>query len=184
MEKRLISVKTLAAVVIGAVLMFVLNRFAAIPTGVPKTYLYPGVAILSLFAAIFGPLVGLLIGFIGHALVDLTRPDNVSWTWVIASTLYGLTTGLFWKIYRIEEGEFEVKQALVFNGVQIAANILAWVIVAPTLDILVGREHPDKVYLQGLVAASLNAAVVLILGTLLAFGYSKTRAKAASQKAE
>jgi len=177
MDKKRISVKTVAAIGIGSALMFVLNRFAAIPTGVTNTYLYPGMAVLSLFAAIFGPLAGLLIGFIGHALVDLTR-DDVSWVWVVAAALYGLVVGVFRKLYRIEEGEFEVKQALVFNGVQIAANIFAWVIIAPTLDILFNQESPDKVYLQGLVAAFLNAAVVMILGTLLAFWYSKTRTKA------
>jgi len=183
MGKKYISVKTVVAIGIGAALMFVLMRFVAIPSGVPNTNLNLGIAISSIFAAIFGPIAGLLIGFIGHTLTDLTW-GGVWWTWVIADALYGLAIGLFWKLYKIEEGEFGVKQAVVFNGVQIAANLIAWVVIAPTLDILIYQEPADKVYLQGLVAAGLNILVVLILGTLLAFGYTKTRTKAGSLKTE
>ena len=184
MDKKAISVKTVVAIGIGSALMFVLMRFVAVPSGVPNTNLNLGIAILSIFAAIFGPIAGLLIGFIGHTLVDLTWGWGVWWTWVIADALYGFAIGLFWKSYKIEEGEFGLKQCLIFNGVQIAANLLAWVAIAPTLDILIYQEPSDKVYLQGLVAGGLNIAVVLVLGSLLAFGYSKTRTKAGSLKAE
>jgi len=183
MNKKVVSVKTVVAIGIGAALMFVLMRFVAVPSGVPNTNLNLGIAILSIFAAIFGPVAGFLIGFIGHTLVDLTW-GGVWWTWVIADALYGLVVGLFWKFFRVEEGEFGVKQAVFFNCAQIVANVLAWVAIAPTLDILIYQEPSDKVYLQGLVAASLNAAVVLILGTLLLIGYSKTRTRAGSLKAE
>ena len=179
-----LSVKTVVAIGIGAALMFVLMRFVAVPSGVPNTTLNLGIAVLSIFAAIFGPIAGLLIGFIGHTLVDLTWGWGVWWTWVIADALYGLAIGFFWKLYRIEEGEFGIKQAVIFNIVQICANLIAWVAIAPTLDILIYQEPVDKVYLQGLVAGGLNIAVVLILGTLLAFAYSKTRTKAGSLKAE
>ena len=183
MQKKVISVKVVVAVGIGAALLFVLMRFVAIPSGVPNTNLNLGIAILSIFAAIFGPVAGFLIGFIGHTLVDLTW-GGVWWTWVIADALYGFMVGIFWKFYKIEEGEFGLKEAVVFNGVQIGANILAWVAIAPTLDILIYQEPSDKVYLQGLVAAALNIVVVLILGSLLAFGYSKKIAKTGSLKAE
>jgi energy-coupling factor transport system substrate-specific component len=40
------------------------------------------------------------------------------------------------------------------------------------------------VYLQGVSAAVVNSIVVLILGTILALGYSRTRTKAGSLKQE
>ncbi|MDR1949914.1 MAG: ECF-type riboflavin transporter substrate-binding protein [Spirochaetaceae bacterium] len=183
MGKRLISVRTVVAIGIGAALVFVLMRFLAIPSGVPNTNLNLAAAILTVFAALFGPVAGFLIGFIGHTLTDLTW-GGVWWSWVIADALYGLLIGLFWKLYKIEEGEFTIKNCLIFNLIQIAANVIAWIGVAPTLDILIYQEPADKVYLQGLVAGGLNAAVVLILGSILAFGYAKTRVKAGSLKAE
>jgi energy-coupling factor transport system substrate-specific component len=184
MGEKLVSVKTVVAIGIGSALMFVLMRFVAVPSGIPNTNLNLGIAVLSLFAAIFGPIAGFLVGFIGHFLTDLTFGWGVWWTWVIADALYGLAVGFFWKLYKIEEGEFDIMQVLIFNGVQIVANLLAWVAIAPTLDIIIYQEPSDKVYLQGLIAGALNIGVVLILGTILAFGYSRTRTKADSLKAE
>jgi len=183
MGKKLISVKTVVAIGIGAALVFVLMRFATVPSGVPNTDLRLGYGILALFAAIFGPIAGLLIGFIGHTLTDLTF-GGIWWSWVICSALLGCTIGVFWKLYKIEEGGFGIKQCLIFNGVQIGANLVMWAVLAPTLDILIYQEPADKVYLQGLVAGVANSAVVLVLGSVLAYSYSKTRTKADSLKAE
>lgn len=63
-------------------------------------------------------------------------------------------------------------------------NLVVWAGVAPVLDILMFKEPANKVFVQGLTAAGLNAAVVLVLGTILAIGYSKTRTKAGSLSAE
>ncbi|MDR2181597.1 MAG: ECF-type riboflavin transporter substrate-binding protein [Treponema sp.] len=179
-----LSVRTVVAIGIGAALMFVLMRFVAIPSGVPNTNLNLGIAVLTIFAAIFGPVAGLLIGFIGHTLTDLTFGFGIWWSWVIADAVYGMLIGLFSRFYKIDEGGFSVKNAIVFHVVQIAANFLVWAALAPTLDIVIYQEPADKVYLQGLVAASLNAAVVLILGTILVFAYSRTRASSGSLKKE
>lgn len=181
---KVISIKTVVAIGIGSALMFVLMRFVAVPSMVvPNTNLNLGIVILSVFGAIFGPVAGLLIGFIGHTLTDLTW-GGVWWSWVIADALFGLMIGFFWRFFRIEDGKFDVKQALLFNGIQIGANLIAWVLIAPSLDILIYQEPADKVYLQGLVAGMLNFVVVMILGTLLAVGYSKTRTKAGSLRVE
>jgi energy-coupling factor transport system substrate-specific component len=184
MASKVISVKTVAAIGIGAAVMFVLMRFVAIPSGIPNTNLNLGVMILAVFASIFGPVAGLLIGFIGHTLTDLTFGFGVWWSWVIADAALGLLMGLFWKLFKIEEGDFDVKKGVIFNVAQIAANLVVWVGIAPTLDILIYQEPADKVFLQGFVAAGLNAAVTLVLGTLLLVGYTKTRAKAGSLKTE
>jgi energy-coupling factor transport system substrate-specific component len=183
MANRIISVRTVVAIGIGAALLFVLMRFVTIPSGVPNTNLNLGIAVLTVFGAIFGPIAGVLIGFIGHTLTDLSW-GGVWWSWVIADAVYGLLIGLFIKFYRIEEGQFGIKQGIIFNGIQILSNAVAWVLIAPGLDILIYKEPADKVFLQGLVAGGLNSAAVLVLGTLLALGYSRTKIKAGSLKAE
>jgi energy-coupling factor transport system substrate-specific component len=184
MAKKLLSVRTVVAIGIGAALLFVLMRFVAVPSGVPNTNLNLGIVILTIFAAIFGPIAGLLIGFIGHTLVDLTWGFGIWWSWVIADAIYGLLIGLFWKTYKIEEGSFDVKSAVIFNVIQLLTNAIAWIGIAPALDILIHKEPADKVFLQGLVAGGLNFVVVLILGTLLAAGYSRTRTRAGSLREE
>jgi energy-coupling factor transport system substrate-specific component len=183
MSKKIISVRTVVAIGIGAALVFVLMRFVAVPSGVPNTNLNLAAAVTALFAALFGPLAGFFIAFIGHAITDLTW-GGVWWSWVIADGIFGFLVGLCWKLYGIEEGNFNVRNCVIFNAAQIAANAIAWVGIAPALDILIYQEPTDKVFLQGLVAAGLNGAVILILGSILALGYSKTRTKAGSLNAE
>jgi energy-coupling factor transport system substrate-specific component len=158
--------------------MFVLMRFAAIPSGVPDTNINLGIAILAAFSAAFGPIAGFLIGFIGHALTDLSLGGwgGIWWSWVISSAVFGCVIGFFWKSFKIEEGGFGLKECLTFNGVQIVTNIVVWVFVARTLDMIIYNESFDKVSLQSFTAAGFNSAVVLVLGSLLAFGYSRFRA--------
>jgi energy-coupling factor transport system substrate-specific component len=181
---KLISVKTVVAIGIGAALMFVLMRFVSIPSPVPNTTINLGVVVLAFFAAIFGPIAGLLIGFIGHFLTDLTFGWGVWWSWVICSALFGLVVGSFWKLYKIEEDGFGVKECITFNIIQIVANAVVWIGIAPTLDILIYQEPADKVYRQGLTAGGVNAVGILVLASVMLFSYSKTRPKSSSLKAE
>jgi energy-coupling factor transport system substrate-specific component len=178
MEYKLVSLKTVIGIVIGAALMFVLMRFAAIPTGVPNTDIMPCFAILAVFAAIFGPIAGFLIGFIGHALTDFSWGGwgGIWWSWVISSAVFGCVVGWFWKSYKIDEGGFGIKECLTFNAVQIVTNVLVWVFLATTLDMMIYNEAFDKVSLQSFAAAGFNSATVLVLGSLLAFAYSKFKA--------
>ena len=184
MDKKIISVRTVVAIGIGAALFFVLFRFVAIPSGIPNVNINIGIAVLTVFAAIFGPIAGFLIGFIGHFLADLTWGWGVWWSWVICSGLYGCGIGFLARFYKIEAGGFGIKEAVVFNITQIITNAVVWGAIAPILDILIYAEPADKVFLQGIVAGTANAAAVLILGTLLIFAYSKTIAKSGSLKAE
>jgi len=176
-------VKFVVAIVIGAGLMFVLNRYLALPTGVPDTSLQLGIPILAVFAAVLGPIAGFLIGFIGHTLVDLSW-GGVWWSWVISSAFFGLFIGSFRKFYKIEAGGFGVKQALLFNGIQAIANVAAYVFIARILDLFMYHEPFGKLTLQGFVAAGINIVAVLVMGTILAIGYSKTLTKTGRQKSE
>ena len=176
MDNKLISIKTLIAIAIGAALMFALNRFASIEIGDTNTYIMPGIGVLAAFAAAFGPVAGFLIGLIGHFLVDLSW-GGVWWSWVISSAIFGLAVGYFWKNFRVQKGGFGIMQAVIFNGVQIAANVVVWVFIARTLDMIIYNEAFGKVSIQGFTAAGVNCAVVLVLGTVSLFVYSKTNKK-------
>ncbi|GMO12806.1 MAG: ECF-type riboflavin transporter substrate-binding protein [Treponemataceae bacterium] len=179
MKSNVFSIRQMVAVGIGAALVFVFMRFVVIPSGIPNTNINIAAAVLAVFAAIFGPVTGFLIGFIAHSLTDLTW-GGVWWSWVIADAIFGLLVGLFFWSFKIEQGGFTAKKCIIFNLVQIAANAIAWIGVAPSLDILIYKEPANKVYLQGVTAAAINAAAVLVIASLVAFTYSKTRVKAGS----
>ncbi len=177
-------IRQVVAIGIGAAI-FVALTTVQIPVGfVPNTALQVRAAVLAFFAAVFGPVAGFAIGLIGHALGDALFYGSVWWSWVFPDAVFGLLVGLFAKKYAIENGGFGGKQIALFNVVQVIGNALAWIACAPVLDILIYKEPANKVFAQGVVAAVTNLIIVAILGTLLAFGYSKVKTKSGSLKEE
>ena len=69
---------------------------------------------------------------------------------------------------------------IFFNVVQVIANAIAWIGLAPVLDILIYAEPANKVFVQGAWAFVGNIIIIGILGTLLCVGYSAIGAKSSS----
>jgi energy-coupling factor transport system substrate-specific component len=132
---------------------------------------------------IYGPVVGILAGLIGHTLIDLSW-GSPWWSWIIASAIFGLIVGFASKKLDVDRGTFGTKEILTFNCFQIVGHLIAWVVVAPVLDILIYNEAANKVFAQGIFAAVSNAVTTAIIGTLLLIAYAKTRTKEGSLNKE
>lgn len=64
------GIKDVVAIGIGTALFIVLTN-VQVPLGfIPNTSLQSRVAVLTFFSAVFGPIVGGVIGLVGHALGD------------------------------------------------------------------------------------------------------------------
>lgn len=96
----------------------------------------------------------------------------------------GAAIGIFAKKFAIKEGGFGAKEIVLFNIVQIIANAVAWIAVAPILDIVIYAEPAGKVFAQGAWAFLGNIIIIGILGTLIAVGYSKIGGKSSSLSKE
>lgn len=186
MEKKMFEfkTKTIVATGLGAALFTLLFMYVKVPTGIPETDIQTAYGIGAFFAALFGPIAGGLIAFIGHALSDSIQYGSAWWSWVIASGVSCFLIGLVYPKMRVEEGEFEVKDGIRFNIYQLVANVIAWVVVAPVLDIVIYAEPVSLVFTQGIVAAITNTASAGIIGTILLVLYSKTRSKKGSLSKE
>ncbi len=179
-----LSVKTIVAIGIGAALFFVVGRFVAIPSPVPNTNISIQYGILAFIAAVFGPIAGAVAGLIGHFFIDFSYGWGVWWSWVIASAVFGCLVGIVSIKLKIEEGEFRGRDILFFNIGQIIAHVIAWVGVAPVLDILMYSEPANKVFVQGITSAIVNSITTAVVGTLLCLAYSKAIPKKGSLKEE
>ena len=179
-----VSTKTIVATGLGAALFAVLFMYVKVPTGIPETDIQTAYGLGSFFAVLFGPIAGGLIAFIGHALSDALQYGSVWWSWVIASGISMFLVGLSYIKIRADEGEFGWKDVLRFNIYQILANVIAWIIVAPVLDIVIYAEPANLVFTQGAVACLWNAVSCGVIGTLLLFAYAKIRPKKGSLSKE
>lgn len=182
--KTKFGIKEVVATGIGVALFVVLTEIQIPLVIVPNTALQPRMAVLAFLSAVFGPVVGAIVGFLGHALGDALFYGSVWWSWVVPEAVVGAVIGLFVKKYAIQEGGFGGKNIATFNIMQVVANAVAWIVVAPVLDIIIYAEPANKVFAQGALAFVGNILVIGILGTLLCIGYSKIFAKSGSLEKE
>ena len=95
--KSKFGIKEVVATGIGTALFVVLTT-VQIPLGfIPNTALQPRAALLAFFAAVFGPVVGGIMGLLGHALGDALFYGSVWWSWVFPDALFGIIVGLLSK---------------------------------------------------------------------------------------
>lgn len=174
------SVKTIVAIGIGAALFFVCGRFISIPSPVPNTSITIQYGVLAFLAAVFGPIAGVLIGLIGHALIDFSAGWGIWWSWVIASAVFGLLMGLAAKVFKMDEADMGKKGLIKFNIAQVVCHLICWFAVAPVLDVYMMGEPWDKLLAQGLMAGVANAVTTAIVGSLLCVAYAATKTKAGS----
>ncbi len=179
-----IGIKEVVAIGIGTALFVVLTEVQIPVFFVPNTSLQPRMAVLAFISAVFGPLVGALVGFIGHALGDAIFYGSVWWSWVFPEAAVGAGIGIFASKYAVKDGGFNTKKIIMFNFVQVVANAIAWIVVAPLLDILIYAEPANKVFAQGAIAFVLNIVIIGILGSILLAIYSKVMGKSSSLKKE
>jgi len=175
-----VTTRTIVATGIGAAIFTLLFMYVKVPSPIPETSFQTAYGLGSFFAALFGPVAGALIQFIGHALSDAVQYGSPWWSWVIASGVAGLIFGFSFKRTKVEEGEFKGKDIVTFNVIQIIGNIIAWVVVAPVLDILIYAEPVNLVFTQGITAAIMNSISAGVFGTLLLIAYAATRTKKGS----
>lgn len=183
MDKKF-GVKQVVAIGIGTALFIVLTN-VQIPVGfIPNTALQTRAAVLAFFSAVYGPVVGGIIGLLGHALGDALFYGSIWWSWVFPEAVFGIIVGLFAAKYKVKEGGFGGKEIAMFNIMQVIGNAVAWIVVAPVLDIVIYAEPANKVFAQGATACVLNIVIIGILGTLLLVAYSKVGAKSGSLSKE
>lgn len=179
MERHLLDFngKTIAAIIIGTILFIPLFTYVKIPSGIPETDIQTACGLGAFFGAIFGPIAGGVIAFVGHTVSDLIRGNSPWWSWIIASGASGFLSGMVYPKLKLEVKEFEKHDLVKFNLFQIVGNAFAWLIVAPVLDILIYAEPVKLVFIQGLVAGISNIFSTGVIGAVLLVIYVEIKSR-------
>ena len=171
------STRTIVATGLGAAVFLVLFMYVKVPSPVPETNLQIAYGISSFFAAVFGPLAGFLVAFVGHALSDFISYGSPWWSWVVASGISALITGFCSKKVApaVEEGVFGKSELISFILWVVIGNAAAWIVAAPVLDIVMYKEPVQLVFAQGGVAFVLDAIVSCVIGGILLKAYASNK---------
>jgi energy-coupling factor transport system substrate-specific component len=175
-----VTTRTIVATGLGAAIFALLFMYVKVPSPVPETSFQTAYGVAAFFATLFGPIAGMLIAFIGHAISDFVQYGSPWWSWVIASGVAGFIFGFAYKRTKVEEGEFKGRDIATFNVIQVIGNAIAWILVAPILDIVIYAEPVNLVFTQGITAFIMNSVSVAVIGTLLLVAYAATRPKKGS----
>lgn len=179
-KKSLFSTKTIVATGLGAALFFVLFAFVKVPSPIPETNLQLAYGVSAFFGCLFGPVASGLIAFIGHTLNDFIMYGSVWWSWVIASGVCGLISGLTFFKTDIQNGVFDKKTVITIVIGNLIACAVAFLLIAPGLDILIYAEPASKVFLQGAMSFVADAISSIVVCLILGATYAKTRTKTGS----
>ena len=123
MDKKF-GIKQVVAIGIGTALFTVLTT-VQIPLGLPNTYMQVRMAVLAFLSAVYGPLVGGVVGLLGHALGDAIFYGGVWWSWVFPDAVVGIGIGLMAAKYQVKEGGFDGKAIALFNSKWVNSPSLA-----------------------------------------------------------
>ncbi|MFA0546030.1 ECF-type riboflavin transporter substrate-binding protein [Vibrio splendidus] len=162
------SAKTVVVIAIGAALYGI----GGLPMfGVPvfaNTTLKPAMAVLALFSVLFGPIVGFLVGFIGHWVTDLFAGWGVWLTWVLGSGIVSMVIGLFPMMTknRLQRGELPMKDFVLFVILALAGNVVGYGCSA-FLDTILYAEPFTKVFTQLSIIAAGNTVLIAVVGFLI-----------------
>lgn len=180
MRKSLFSTKMIVATGIGAALFLTLFYFVKIPSWAPETNIQIAYGVSAFLGALFGPICGALVAFIGHALNDTLAYGSQWWSWIIASGVTGFIGGLAYYRMDIESGRVSNNDLILFNIIQIIAILIGFGLVAPVLDIVIYAEPVNKVFVQGFSAGFINIIAACVVGTTLVKVYASTRTQKGS----
>ena len=172
-----IGLKEVVAIGIGTALFVALTEIQ-IPLGVVDDIAFhPRMAVLAFFSAVFGPITGAVIGFLGHALGDALFYNSIKWCWVFPEIIVGAGIGFFADRFAVEKGGFDKKNLALFNVAQIVSNAAAWLICAPVLNIVFKKESSGLVFSQGAFAFIVDIIVIGVLGSIFLMVYSNINGK-------
>lgn len=161
------STKTIVATGLGTALFTVLFLYVKVPSPIPNTNLQFAYGVSGFFAALFGPVCGFLIAFIGHALTDFISYGSPWWSWVLASGVSAFITGFAAKHVVFENGTVAKNSWIRFIVLSVIAHAIAWLLIAPGLDVLIYAEPANKVFAQGIFAVIADSIIQIGFGGLL-----------------
>ena len=155
---------TIVGIAIGAALFAVLMNFGGIRI-FTNTSLTTAMIVDVIVGALFGPVPAALTAFFGNVLADLIGGWGFWFDWSIGNAVLGFFVGLI-PVYakKFDEGEFGVKESIIYIITVLVGNALAFAVVTPILTYLFYSQELTITWGQATAAFIGNASVQIIIG--------------------
>ncbi len=173
------SGRDIVVIAIGIVLFFILGRFSAIGIAGSNETVNLNIGILAMISAFFGPVAGVIAGFLGQTAVEMSwfgfAVGRFAWDNIIAMAGFGFLMGFFAKGLYLHIKRKGGKKILLFQIMQVITNFAVWVIIAPVCNTLFFRQGMKKELATGLVAWLANVIIVAVISGIWLWLYFKPK---------
>lgn len=171
-----LNTKTIVTISIGAALYGIVGLIG-VPVG-PNTQIRPSIIVLTIFSVYFGPIVGLLSGFLGNMLTDMLAGWGIWWNWELASGIFGLFCG-FTYLFKGFDIRFGVcsRFHIIFMCILGILGFLVGYSFAGITDIILMGEPPKKIFFQVIVIFTTNTIVFICLAIPIILSFIHTNRK-------
>jgi energy-coupling factor transport system substrate-specific component len=155
---------TIVGIAIGAALFAVLMNFGGIRI-FTNTSLTTAMIVDVIVGALFGPVPAAITAFLGNFLADLIGGWGFWFDWSIGNGVLGFFVGLL-PVYakKFDEGEFGIKEIIIYVVTVLLGNLVAFGAVTPVLTYLFYSEELTITWGQALAALIGNASVQIVIG--------------------
>ncbi|MGQ4833742.1 MAG: ECF transporter S component [Candidatus Asgardarchaeia archaeon] len=156
--KLTISTKDIVLMGIGAA-MYAIFGSATFFIPVGGVSLRPAIAIVPFFGAMYGPIVGFVVGALGNLLLDFTW-GSFWWNWDVGVGIIGLLPGIWWYL---RNGEISTPKDLAMVVILGIIGCFVGLFFAGLIDIAMGTPFEVVIYAWVIPAAVTDAIFVAIL---------------------
>jgi len=172
--KYKLGVSEIVALVIAVGLIMLLSSYAKDVVKVENDQFIVFIVILSFFSALYGPIVGIFVGFLGVVCGLAIHGIPVPFGDAIAMGVFGGLIGQFAGDYMIRDGGFGRRQIILFLSMQGIACILSLVLIKPFFDYLFYNKDLFRAMYSGIrgsviVAIPINFALAILFYVINAF---------------
>lgn len=162
------NLKKIGITIISVFIFYLLGRYTKIDTGINITYIYLQYPFLCIISIMYGPVVGGIVGILGHMLIDIAESSKIWLSWAMGTGIVGILLGIIaqkWKMKNKPEADAKnyrrtrLKNALIILGI----NFIAFLLVAPVLDVIIYKYTIADAFTRGFFIAfsdGLTAAIV------------------------
>jgi len=135
--KYKLDISEVIAFIIAMGLLLGINYYLSNHAGRQSNNIVIFAIVLSFFAAMYGPFVGGIAGFLGIISAYTLRSNIVQYPTAFAMLVFGYIIGRYAAEYKIRDGKFERKQITLFVTMECIASLTSFVFVKPFIEYLI-----------------------------------------------
>lgn len=121
------------------------------------------VVIVTLVAAMYGPIAGIVCGVGGSMLINALFEYSISYPEVIVVGIFGLAVGIFFDKFKVLDGKFGRQEFLDFCAVNVAFAIFSGIMVLPLVMYLIENKAMADTIVIGCKSVTGNSVLSCII---------------------